>query len=154
MTGDERDVRLAKPRQPFKLAEESGVAAVELALVLPVLLVVVFAIINFAALMYDYIVLTNAAREGARWGTIHTDTAFSCSTSATGNSDPCQVANSYAAAQMISFGSSVTTSATASGSGTAGSLVTVTVTYSFTGVGWFLSTFFQNISATSTMYHE
>ena len=133
---------------------ESGIAAVELALVLPILLIVVFAIINFAALMYDYIVMTNAAREGARWGSIHTNTAFNCSTDATGNSDPCQVANSYAAMQMINFGSSALTSTQASGDGTAGSMVTVTVSYSYTGVGWFLSPFFQNISATSQMYHE
>jgi Flp pilus assembly protein TadG len=133
---------------------ESGMAAVELALVLPILLIVVFAIINFAALMYDYIVITNAAREGARWGSIHTNEGFNCSTDATGNSDPCQVANSYASMQMINFGSSASTSTQASGDGTAGSMVTVTVTYSYTGVGWFLSPFFQNIRATSQMYHE
>lgn len=135
-------------------SRESGIAAVELAIVLPVLLMIVFAIINFAALMYDYIVITNAAREGARWGTIHTSEAFSCSTTDTGSSNPCEVANSYAANQMLNFGASVTTSTTATGDGTAGSLVTATVSYNFTGVGWFLSPFFKNINATSQMFHE
>ena len=45
---------------------ERGAAAVELALVLPVLLLIVAAIIDFGRAMFVQSVLTNAAREGAR----------------------------------------------------------------------------------------
>jgi len=130
------------------------VTAVEMALVLPILLTVVFAIINFAAVMYDYIVITNAAREGARWASIHTQSVFFCSSSAVGTSNPCEVANSYAADRLLNFGALSSPLTTASGAGTAGSPVTVTVTFSFTGVGWFLSGYFDDLSATSIMSHE
>lgn len=135
-------------------SREHGVAAVEMALVLPILVMVVFAIINFAAVLYDYIVITNAAREGARWASINTYTAFSCSSSTVGTNDPCEVANSYAADRLLNFGPASQPLTTASGSGSAGSLVTVTVTYSFKGVGWFLSDDFDDLSATSIMNHE
>ena len=70
---------------------EKGVAAVEFALILPVLMLIVFGILNYGILLYDQAVITNAAREGARWGAINTTTAISCSGSATGTADPCQV---------------------------------------------------------------
>jgi Flp pilus assembly protein TadG len=47
---------------------EKGASAVEFALVLPILLFVVFAIIDFGWLFYVDIQVTNAARDGARWG--------------------------------------------------------------------------------------
>jgi len=47
---------------------ESGVAAVEFALILPVLMLILFGILNYGILLYDQAVITNAAREGARWG--------------------------------------------------------------------------------------
>lgn len=45
---------------------ESGAAAVEFALVLPVLLLVLFGIIDFGRLYFTQITLTDAAREGVR----------------------------------------------------------------------------------------
>ena len=135
-------------------AREHGVAAVEMALMLPILVMIVFAIINFAAVLYDYIVITNAAREGARWASINTHTAFSCASSAAGTADPCEIANSYAADRLLNFGAASVTHATASGAASAGSLVTVTVTFNFTGIGWFLSGYLDNLSATSIMNHE
>ena len=51
--------------------KRDAVAAVEFALVLPVLLLILFGIINFGTLMYDQAVITNAAREGARWASIN-----------------------------------------------------------------------------------
>ena len=61
------EVDMKKPMICFK-QNEDGVAAVEFALILPVLLVLVFGIINYGILLYDQAVITNAAREGARWG--------------------------------------------------------------------------------------
>lgn len=49
---------------------EIGASAVEFAIVLPVLLLVLFGIIEFSLFFYNKHVITNAAREGARRGVI------------------------------------------------------------------------------------
>ncbi len=48
-----------------------GQAAVEMALVLPIFLVVLIGIIECSRAMYAYSVVSNAAREGARYGLMH-----------------------------------------------------------------------------------
>ncbi|NLZ16754.1 MAG: pilus assembly protein [Desulfobulbaceae bacterium] len=45
---------------------EQGASAVEFALVLPILVFLTFAIIEFGILLFDKAVITNASREGAR----------------------------------------------------------------------------------------
>jgi Flp pilus assembly protein TadG len=50
--------------------DERGVAAAEFALLLPVLLLILFGIIEFGMIMYGREVVTNAAREGARAGIV------------------------------------------------------------------------------------
>ena len=52
---------------------QRGASAVEFALILPLLIVLTFGIIEFGLLMYNQQVLTNAAREGARYGIVQTD---------------------------------------------------------------------------------
>lgn len=54
-------------------ARQPGVVAVEFALVLPVLLLLVFGVINFGIAMYDIAVAHNAARVAARWQAISTN---------------------------------------------------------------------------------
>lgn len=49
---------------------ERGVAATEFAIILPVLLLILFGIIEFGMLMYSRALLTNASREGARAGIV------------------------------------------------------------------------------------
>src|SRR4029453_70258 len=58
-------------------APERGAALVELAMVLPLLLVVIAGIVDFGFAFQRYEVITNAAREGARMATLpgYTDTA-------------------------------------------------------------------------------
>lgn len=46
--------------------DKKGAAAVEFALVLPVLLLILFGIIEFGIILYDKAVITNASREAAR----------------------------------------------------------------------------------------
>jgi len=46
--------------------DQKGVAAVELAVILPFLLVLLAGIIEFSLMLYNMQVLTNGAREGAR----------------------------------------------------------------------------------------
>lgn len=50
--------------------DERGVAAAELAILLPVLLLILFGTIEFGMMMYGREVVTNAAREGARYGIV------------------------------------------------------------------------------------
>lgn len=50
--------------------KKSGAAAVEFALVLPILLVITVGTIEFGLLLYNQQVITNASREGARAGII------------------------------------------------------------------------------------
>jgi len=65
---------------PAKWARQKGQALVELALILPLLLLLVFGIIEFGRALYIKNTLSNAAREGARraavttpWTTAQTD---------------------------------------------------------------------------------
>jgi len=57
-----------KNRQIIK--EQNGGSAVEFALVLPVLLLLVFGIIEWSLYMFNSHVITNASREGARKGIV------------------------------------------------------------------------------------
>ena len=54
----------------MKKLNERGAVAAEFALLLPVLLLILFGIIEFGFLMYGREVVTNATREGARAGII------------------------------------------------------------------------------------
>ena len=51
-------------RQPQR--RDTGAAAVEFALILPVVLLIIFAIIDFGRMLNAQVTLTEAAREGAR----------------------------------------------------------------------------------------
>ena len=53
-----------------KLKEERGAAVVEFAIVVPLLLLLLFGIIDFGVLIYDKAMLTNASREAARAGIV------------------------------------------------------------------------------------
>jgi hypothetical protein len=50
---------------------EKGQAAVEFALVISFLLLVLFGIIDFSRLLFAYATMSNGVREGARYGIVH-----------------------------------------------------------------------------------
>ena len=54
----------------MKIKSENGASAVEFALVMPLLFVLIFGIIEFGIFLYDKAVITNASREGARAGVV------------------------------------------------------------------------------------
>jgi Flp pilus assembly protein TadG len=54
----------------MKLKNQKGAAAVEFAIVLPFLVLLVFGMIEFGILYYNQQVITNASREGARAGLV------------------------------------------------------------------------------------
>jgi Flp pilus assembly pilin Flp len=50
----------------FKIKKEKGAAAVEFALILPILIMIVFGIVYFGPVYNNWIAITHAARDGAR----------------------------------------------------------------------------------------
>ncbi len=110
-----------------KLRCQKGVAAIEFAIVLPLLMMILFGIIEFGLLLYDKQVITNASREGARIGI--SDVAVS-------DADIEAVVGNYIASNLITFGttpsSPVTTIEPADRTGMGfGDDVTVTVEYDY-----------------------
>lgn len=59
-----------------KLWNNKGAAAIEFALIAPLLFVLLFGIIEFGAVLYNQAIITNASREGARYAaTFYTNPA-------------------------------------------------------------------------------
>ena len=55
------------------IKSEKGASAVEFALILPILIILVFGIVQFGIAYNNYIALTHAAREGARLAAVNMD---------------------------------------------------------------------------------
>ena len=147
----------------FAKHKHAGVAAIEFALVLPVLLLILFGIINFGVMMYDQSVITNATREGARWASIHSSATATCSATLTAcgvvtstPADPCQVACNYATNNMITFGASSVLKVALGTPGTynSGDAMTMTMTYPYKGIGWYFGGTTQNLGSNAVMLHE
>ena len=51
--------------------DQKGATAVEFAIILPVLVMLLFGIIEFGIILYDKAMITNASREGARAGIVY-----------------------------------------------------------------------------------
>lgn len=62
-------------RFSFFKNNDDGASAVEFAIVLPLFLIFVFGIIEFGIIMYNKAMVTNASREGARFGILYIDPA-------------------------------------------------------------------------------
>jgi Flp pilus assembly protein TadG len=60
----------------MKFKCQRGAQIVEFAFVLPILLVIIFLIIDFGFLVYNQAIITNASREAARAGTVLTATPW------------------------------------------------------------------------------
>jgi len=86
---------------PYKMKtlNEKGTTLIEMVMILPLFLVIVFGIIEFSILLYDQAMITNASREGARAGIVYnlpdkiTETEIR------------QIVRSYCEEHLISFGS-------------------------------------------------
>jgi len=65
---------MAQRRHSLGLAEKHpGQSLIELALILPVLMFILVGIVDFGRVFNAYIIITNVAREGARYGAMHPD---------------------------------------------------------------------------------
>jgi Flp pilus assembly protein TadG len=129
-------------------SSQRGVAAVEFALLLPIFLLVVFAIAEFSILFYDKAVITNASREAARAGVVLKSPKPTVAQIQ-------QVALNYAQTYLITFGGTSTTPTVTVPSGAGGNFgtpltVTVSYTYNPLGLGPLLSPITGPIVLTAT----
>jgi len=107
-----------------KIKNQRGVAAVEFALILIPLVLLVFGTIEFSTLLYDKAVVTNASREGARAGIVYSYP------DRIADGEIVNVVNAYCSSRMISLGGSSSVSTTITREGNAsGDDLTVTVSY-------------------------
>jgi len=105
---------------------QKGAAAVEFAIILPLLLILLFGMIEFGIILYDKAMITNASREGARAGIVYVpDDERSDAEIQTGVTT---VVNNYCSSYLITFGASSTINTTAI---RAGGNLTVRVTYQY-----------------------
>ncbi len=112
-------------RSKYMCSGESGTALIEFAIVLPLLITILFGTIEFGLLMFNKQVLTNASREGARYGIVSTTPRHS-------ETEITTQVNKYCADHLVTFGADkdVDTDATFS-SQTFQEDLTVTVTYNY-----------------------
>jgi len=97
---------------------QRGASAVEFAIVLPVLLLLLFGTIEFGVLFFNKAVITNASREGARRGVVWWTNSDGSAPYVVPTSDIESVVNSYCNGYLITFGAtnpSPTTTPTTSG---------------------------------------
>jgi Flp pilus assembly protein TadG len=73
-------MRTSYASNPGCRSNRSGAAAVELAILLPLLALLAFGCVDMGRSIADYIILSNAARVGAQYGATHGYTSFTYAT--------------------------------------------------------------------------
>ncbi|MBU3724088.1 MAG: pilus assembly protein [Burkholderiaceae bacterium] len=125
-----------------------GASAIEFALMLPLLLLLLFGIIETSIALYDKAIITNASREAARAGVVMSKTRLS-------DSEIEQVALSYCGNRLISFGAlssapKVTVQRPASPMTNDPLTVSIAYTYSGFGLGRLYAAWVGPIQLTAT----
>jgi Flp pilus assembly protein TadG len=115
------------------LKDQKGASAVEFALVLPILVIIVFGIIEFSLALYDKAMITNASREGARAGIVYRTEPSSGDYSPLSDAEIANIVTQYLRNYLITFGgpANAMTTVTRNGSGV-GSELKVSVGYTYT----------------------
>src|SRR5512139_3857495 len=105
---------------------EAGASAVEFAIILPILVLLIFGIIEFSVALYDKAMITNASREGAGAGIVYRVPSVT-------DGKITNVVNSYLGSSLITFGAPVTANTTVTRIGyNPGDELKVTVNYNYT----------------------
>lgn len=108
----------------------SGNSMIEFALTLPILMLILVGIIEFGAITYNKAVITNASREGARYGIVFRTPSYAST------SEIATYTENYCQGKLITFGSTpanVTVTVTQSSvTPTFGDTLTVTVDFIYT----------------------
>lgn len=138
----------------FNMRSQFGALIVEFVIILPLLLIILFGIIEFSVALYDKAILTNASREGARAGVVYRVPVLTDSQIQT-------IVTNYCQDNLITFGYSAdpTVTVTHASGQTSGNPLTVTAVYTYNGL--LLASMFNpltgsqlNISAVTTMNYE
>lgn len=109
----------------MKIREQRGAAAIEFAIVLPLLVSLLFGSIEFSLLLYNQQIITNASREGARFGIVEGAPRKS------EDQIKATVVN-YSAGHLVTFGAAIPLSIDVTGAeGSFGEDLTVRVTYNY-----------------------
>jgi Flp pilus assembly protein TadG len=111
----------------MRIKGQKGTAAVEFAIILPLLILVLFGTVDFGLLLFNQQVITNASREGARAGIVSQTPRLT-------HGEIKTVVENYCSTNLISFDGNTTPSIATNWSGTEFSddlTVTVTFNYSF-----------------------
>lgn len=130
-----------------------GQSLVEFVLILPVLLILLFGIIEFGLLLYNKQVITNASREGARYGIVSRSPRRSVD-------EIRAVVNDYCGNHLVTSGSTVPTTTVDPDptGGVFGDDLTVTVTfhYDFFALPSFITSLLggTDLRAQTTMKYE
>ena len=112
---------------------ESGVSMLEFSLTLPILLMIMFGMIEYGVAFYDKTVITNASRVAARIGMINTSTSLTALNALVGSTFNTTYWNNVG---LITFGATSTPAVALSRNDPGQSLdpVTATVTYEYKGL--------------------
>ena len=115
----------------MKIENQKGAVAVEFAIVLPLLVLLVFGIIESSAFLYDKAMITNASREGARTGIVYSYP------DRISDAEIITVVENYCKAHLITFNDDpdapdpLVVEITRTGSGSSGDPLIVKVTYRY-----------------------
>ena len=118
-----------------RLKDKKGTETVEFAIVSFLLFLLLFGIIEFAILLYNKAVITNASREGARAGIVarYDNTTTPATWDPLSDSEIVDIVNQYCSNHLISPGASASPSVAVAGNRSENqhNPVTVTVTYPY-----------------------
>lgn len=132
-----------------------GQSLIEFALLVPILISIIFGIIELSLLFYDDNIVTNASRSGARYGVIPLFPAYPTTTQVI------SYTQTFCNNNLISFSTTKPTATVtvqqSSSTPSPGATLTVTVSYVYTGL--VLPTLINsgkpfNITSTTTMVYE
>jgi Flp pilus assembly protein TadG len=105
---------------------QRGASAVEFAIILPILVLLLFGIIEIGFAIYDKAMITNASREGARAGIIFKVPPVT-------DEEIASVVNTYLGSALITFGAPVAATVTVTRAGVnPGDELKVSVSYTYT----------------------
>jgi Flp pilus assembly protein TadG len=134
----------------MKRRDQRGASVVEFAIILPLIVWLIFGIMEIGFVLYDKNMITQASREGARAGVVFRVPAVA-------DEEIIEVVNDYLGTSLITFGEPQTATVTVMRNGSsAGDRLKVTVSYTYTALVFSLASMGKkfNMVADTTMRME
>ncbi len=134
----------------MKRRDQRGASVVEFAIILPLIVWLIFGIMEIGFVLYDKTMITQASREGARAGVVFRVPAVA-------DEEIIGVVNDFLGTSLITFGEPQTATVTVTRSGlSAGDRLKVTVSYTYTALVFSIASMGKkfNMVAETTMRME